>query len=237
MKGLKENKMKTLTLKFDDKTYKAAMGYLQALSSISKGKIIIDPRRAQGAKTQDELGKYFDTKGKFTIAPEHVLQSKGDDRESLLTDCMESWIKTGTGIDYLGGFSLDGHIVYNRGSRYEQRSPKIIIPVFRGTPLPIALKTKGGLRYKVLQLHEKYTTPKKIIEAEVEFAGKKPNGESYTPDDCLEWTLERDSRNLDRERVVRIYLRSGKFHVGGYDYCDGDGCGRSRGVLFNPRRK
>lgn len=232
--------MNKLTIPVSNEAYKLAQkiskrdlsqAVLEAINSLSvssNGLIVIDPERAKGFKLQKDWGIYFDTQGKLTIAPEHILQSEGDVRESLRKDCIESWIKTGTGLDYLEN-SLEGNVVYNRGSKHESRSPKILIPVFRGTPLPDALKAKGGLRYKILQLHEKYTTAKKIIDAEAAFAGKKPNGESYEPSECLEWTRGIDSRKNNPKTAVEFNYGYGRFHVLGDGRVGGDD-GHSRGV-------
>ena len=196
-----------------------------------KGNYVIDenPALDRASRTQAQWIPYFNEQGKLMIAPENVLESQGNARASLQRDCREYYVVTGTGIDYIPN-SLEGTIAFNRGSKVvpETHSGKIVIPVFRGTPLPEALKSKEGLRYHILLFNERFTTEKKLTDALADFSGRKP-------EQIGTWTPTQDSRNSYSKRAVGFGYGDGGFHVVGGD-CD-YGSGRSRGVRVNSEPK
>ena len=200
--------------------------------SSQKGIYVIDenPALDRASRTQQNWIPYFNEQGELMIAPENILESKGNARASLQKDCREHLVVTGTGIDYISN-SLEGTIAFNRGSKVvpETHSGKIVIPVFTGTPLPEALKSKEGLRYHVLLFNERFTTEKKLTDALADFSGRKP-------EDIYTYTPDQGRRNRYPKRAVGFNVNSGWFHVVGYCIF-GVSCGLSRGVRLNSEPK
>ncbi len=190
-----------------------------------EGKLAIDTEPADNGahRTQQGWANYHNEQRKVTIAPEHVLESKGDVRKSLQEDT-KRWLITGTGVDYILN-TEEGRIVYNRGSTVvpERSSKKIKIPILRGVPLPEALK-RDGLRYYILLFNERFTTEKKLTDALVDFSGKKP-------EQIISYTSSQGNRNSYPKSDVGFNDYLGWFIVNGnmFDY----GSGRSRGVSLN----
>lgn len=220
----------------------ATANYLKGLKQDSQSGNIIDPQPAiNGArKTQEQWIAPYNAqegefKGKRMLDSYDVINAPRNQPNavpSLIKDCIDYLLVTGTHIAFKPQENLAGDVIHNYQSTVVR--PRVIpldeIPVLEGIPVQKVVEMTSGLLYVRALANDMKAKPKDLLNNFEALAREAKKG----IEQVIFWTPDQASRESNPERAVRFLDDGGGFHVDG-DYRFVSNVGYSRGVSVSPR--